>query len=166
MSLNSPVAFPDDSPGRVKRVHLGETTTFTDLFGGFRFDDVPAGTYYLEVLHPSFATLSGNAFPVGRDSAVDIGELTLQPTCSLQGRIDYGPWAESAKIHPVVVRLLNRDQESVAMYSAQEDGRFEFTSLSPGLYELDVEGNDFSHSGEIVEVSPEKANYHSINISN
>jgi hypothetical protein len=166
VSLNSPVAFPDDSPGRAKRVHLGETTAFTDLFGGFRFDDVPSGTYHLEVLHPSFATWSSNPFPVGRDSAVDMGELSLEPTCSLKGRIDYGPWAESAKKNPVVVRLLTRDQESVAMYTAEEDGRFEFTSLSPGHYQLDVEGNDFSHSGEIVEVSPEKANYHSINISN
>ena len=64
------------------------------------------------------------------------------------------------------MRLLTRDNESLAMYPVQEDGRFEFTSLSPGLYQLDVESNEFSHSGEIVEVSPEKANYHSINISN
>ena len=166
VSLNSPVAFPDDAPGRAKRVHLGETTTFTDLFGVFRFDDVPAGTYHLEFVHPSFATWSSNPFPVARDAAVDLGELTLEPTCSLQGRIDYGPWAQSAKDHPVVVRLLTREQESVAMYTAEEDGRFEFTSLSPGLYQLAVEGNDFSHSGEIIEISPEKANYHSINISN
>jgi hypothetical protein len=166
LSLSSPMRVPDDSPGKAMRVHLGETTTFTDLFGVFRFDDVPAGVYHLEVAHPSFATWSSNPFTLTRDAAVDLGELSLEPSCSLRGRIDYGPWADSAKEHPVIVRLLTREREPVGMYTAEEDGRYEFTSLSPGHYQLSVEGFDFSHSGEVFEISPEKANYHSINISN
>ncbi len=166
LNVSSPVLSTDDSPGKALRVHLGETTTFSDSFGAFRFDDVPAGVYHLQVSHPSFATWSSNPFPVAQDAAVDLGELALEPTCSLQGHIDYGPWAEAAKEHPVVVRLLTREQENVGMSSAGEDGRFEFTSLAPGLYQLAVDGNDFSHSGEVFEISAEKANYQSINISN
>jgi protocatechuate 3,4-dioxygenase beta subunit len=166
LSLNSPVRQPDDSPGKALRVHLGETTTFADLYGGFRFDDVPAGVYHLEVAHPSFATWSSDPFTLTRDAVVDLGELALEPSCSLHGRIHYGPWADSAREHPVIVRLLTREREPAGMFTAAEDGRFEFTSLSPGHYQLSVEGFDFSHSGEVFEIAPEKANYHSINISN
>lgn len=166
LNVSSPLPLPDDAPGKVMRVHLGETTTFTDALGSFRFDDVPAGTYHVEIGHPSFASWSSNPFPVARDARVDMGELSLEPTCSLHGRIEYGVLAEVAKAHPVVVRLLTKEQESVAMYTAEEDGRFEFTALAPGLYQLAIEGNYFSHSGEIFEVLPEKANYQIVNVSN
>lgn len=166
LNVSSPLPLPDDAPGRGIRVYLGETTTFTDALGGFRFDDVPAGVYHVEIGHPSFATWSSNPFPVAQNARVDMGELSLEPTCSLHGRIEYGALAEAAKDHPVIVRLLTRELDSVAMYTAEEDGRFEFTSLAPGLYQLAVECHDFSHSGEVFEILPEKANYQTVNVSN
>ena len=114
---------------------VGQSRTVTD--GAYRFANLPAGTYSLEIsgmgVVESSIILDGE-----REHISDVLWVTPGPRSTLLGHIFASDGAAAAG---VLVRLLRAGVEVARMQSAS-DGAFRFTGLSGGVYALAVGEGD------------------------
>ncbi|MCY1082253.1 carboxypeptidase regulatory-like domain-containing protein [Archangium lansingense] len=141
---------PEDSAGQPSWRHAGEGTTAED--GSLRLPAAP-GLYLLsaqaqgyaparrevarhqgesetvvELSLPASVSLRGRTVAEGRGEPVPLAEVTLRPYTE--------PGSPSAQAHAL--------PEEVAVATSDEQGRFDFTGLAPGRYELVAEAPGFS----------------------
>ncbi len=133
---------------------LGETVATTDSSGNFRFLEVAAGNYVVEIEHPAYSAWSSYDLALQGDSFVDCGLIELVPACVLRGTVHHELQLDPASITSYgLVRLIGEDGRLVGTAFLEKDGSFEFTRLAPGKYHLVAQVDDTVKQGEVFEIS-------------
>lgn len=118
-----------------------QRSAFTDSEGHFQIDSLPAGSVNIDLQKPGYASQQGaNRAIVGADSRAVA--LKLSPLGAIYGHVldITGQPTEN-----IAVRLIGRSitegrrrTNLVGSAQSDEDGRFRFPSLTPGIYYLAV----------------------------
>ncbi len=138
------------------------TSTTTGALGGYSFDDIPVGSYRI-VEHTPFGLIDGGSH-VGRIGNVQVGnsvdgglisEITMTPggvgvqynfcegtPATLSGFVYHDQSNDGIRdsneqpIPDTVVSLLDSNGSIVATTNSDSEGRYEFTNLQPGDYQI------------------------------
>lgn len=138
--------------------------TVTDWDGRYVFDDLEPGTYSVFQITPE-GLFDGGARPgsvgtelrgivagpgaiteimLGPGEALVNADFCEKEPVSIRGRVQlstadgdcFGDEEDHAPLANVTVRLLNEDGEQVAQTLTDENGRYQFVDLEPGIYSL------------------------------
>ena len=121
---------------------FGDMRVGTDQDGSFVFTNVPARRIW--GIYPSSESLQGRnltARPHWYETSVDrqvvnVGKITLRPGFSVSGKIDL---LDQKDIPPSMhVSLRSEWAANSRLTDIASDGTFEFKTLSPGIYSLNV----------------------------
>ena len=131
------------TPVRRARVFVRDTggavfTTDTDTLGRFRVDELPAGSYRVEIDKPGFA-------PIVRATAIEIGDgqqaritIAMQRGAAIEGRITMQDGEPAAGLNVSAVRLgygpYGKKPVAIRQTVSDDLGRFRIHTLTPGEY--------------------------------
>jgi protocatechuate 3,4-dioxygenase beta subunit len=116
----------------------------TGADGRFRIERVPAGSFVLGVLARGYAGRRVELDVSGRESVVDLGDISLEAGLAIRGRVRT---RESAPIAGAVLQAY----QSAMMHDgtpgetlSEPDGSFVLAGLSPGQYTVNVRTTGFA----------------------
>ncbi|MEM7306841.1 MAG: hypothetical protein AAF682_09230 [Planctomycetota bacterium] len=120
--------------GSLRELELGEVAVRCDGRGRFRFREVPAGRYRIELHrdghfpHRSVCEVRAGA------AAIDLGVLGLTPRCVVDGSV----LLNACGRRHVVVELRDAAGETVHVGAIGGDGSFRLDDVAPGTFTLRV----------------------------
>lgn len=123
---------------------------FDDPKGAFRVDDLPPGTYTIEVVADSYAKVETTDLVVVAEQLTDAGTVTLASRSSLQGRVVAA--RDRAPVSGASVRGERidggtgsaSDKEASWIATTSSDGTFSTADLSEGTFNVVVEHPQFA----------------------
>lgn len=111
----------------------------SDYSGRFRLSSVPAGTYRLELEHPSYLAKSVEPVSVRRQRSTDLGEYSLDAGGTIQGTITED---DGTAVAGASVKVSGAGKETRTDYA----GNFLLQGVQPGRWPVVVRANVNSRS--------------------
>jgi Carboxypeptidase regulatory-like domain len=143
----------DDNEMETFEFTPGQATSTSGRDGQFRFQDVPAGTYRLNITAKGYTKFASESFEHDGAGQLERGVLQMEVGASLKGKIlGLSNSLDGGMISTRIVRLIDEDDNTKHISMIRKDGRYEFKDLTPGNYRLSVEIDDQEIESELISV--------------
>lgn len=124
----------------------GETFLAQTFDQRFVFDGLPAGLYDVRFQADGYAQAKRTDVAINVGVSLDLGTIVLTATASLSGWVNLH--AQGIDYSDVKAYAFAGDQ-AVQVVAVEDDGRFQFWSLTAGLYTLEAEAGSGTISSEV-----------------
>lgn len=131
----------------------GQSTVNTAPDGSFRFTDVPAGDWSLQVQALGHAAHETDSVHLDDGGRVDVGLIELEGAGSLRGRVIGLPAPEPGGWAMNLVRLASEDGGKEKFTAANAEGGYSFADVPPGNYRLRMDVNGEMKTSGVVRVT-------------